>query len=247
MASGHWAVMWLLSSALSGCVTQPPAQMPAPVEATGREPTCPSCEGETREIARLRQDLASRETELRELRANQREQVKVLQESTRQVTRAKVKLRRLATQADAASYIAEVEVALESLRSSLGANSTIPLLVLAEDLLESTSAPFAQGDYGAAMDRAEQAEQLIALVAQYQVRPRSRQRVPGEVPLQMAIPLKLTLDSNLRRRPLRRAPVVGVLKKDTPLVAYAYKGSWMQVETADGRSGWVDQMRLGAR
>jgi len=57
----------------------------------------------------------------------------------------------------------------------------------------------------------------------------------------------VTTDSNLRRQPLGKARVVGVLKKDSPLVAYAYKGSWMQVESEDGASGWVDQRRLGAR
>ena len=239
-------MVWLLSSALSGCVTPPPTP-PMPLETTVRKPTCPSCEEQTREIARLRQDLANREAERRDLRSNQRDQVKVLQESTREVTRAKVKLRRLASQADAASYVAEVEVAMELLRSSLGATSTVPLMVLAQRILESTAAPFAQGDYGVAMERAAQAEQLIALVARYQVRPTSRSPVPGEVPLQVAIPLKVTTDSNLRRQPLGKARVVGVLKKDSPLVAYAYKGSWMQVESEDGASGWVDQRRLGAR
>ena len=233
IAPGLRAVVWLLSSALSGCVTPPP--------------TCPSCEEQTREIAQLRQDLGNREAELRNLRSNQREQVKVLQESTREVTRAKVKLRRLATQADAASYIAEVEVAMESLRSSLGATSTPPLMMLAQSVLDSTPAPFAQGDYGVAMDRAAQAEQLIAVVADNQVRPGPRPRVRGEVLLQVAISLKVTVDSKLRRQPVSRGPVVGVLKKDSTLVAYSYKGSWLKVETEDGRSGWVDQTRLGAR
>lgn len=218
-----------------------------PLEAAIREPACPSCEEQTRAIVRLRQDLANRDAELRELRSSQRNQVKVLQESTQEVARAKVKLRRLATQADAASYIAEVEVAMESLRSSLGAKSDVQLMVLAQGLLESTAPPFAHGDYGEAMDRAAQAEELIALVAHYQSRPGSRPRVPGEVPLQVAIPLKVTVDSNLRRQPLAKAPVVRVLKKDSLLVAHAYKGSWMHVETEDGRSGWVDQTRLGAR
>jgi hypothetical protein len=216
-----------------------------PLEAT--VPACPSCEEQTRAIARLRQDLANRDAELRELRSSQRDQVKVLQESTREVTRAKVKLRRLATQADAASYIAEVEVAMESLRSSLGATSNVQLMVLAQGILDSTAAPFAQADYGEAMDRAAQAEQLVALVAHYQARPGSRPRVPGEVPFQMAIPLKATVDSNLRRQPHGKAPIVRVLKKDSLVIAHAYKGSWMQVETEDGRSGWVDQTRLGAR
>jgi hypothetical protein len=244
-------VLGLLSAALSGCVT-PPAELPpttmaAPLEAPDRAPTCPSCEEQSREIARLRQDLANRETELRDLRSTQREQVKVLQESTREVARAQVKLRRLATQADAASYIAEVEVAMASLRSSLSPTSTVPLVVIAQGILESTAAPFAQGDYSEAMDRAAQAGELIALVAHYQARPGSPKRVPGEVPLQVAIPLKATTDSKLRRQPLANAPVVIVLKKDSPLVAHAYKGRWMQVETEDGRSGWLDQMHLGAR
>ncbi len=221
--------------------------MPPPIEATIRERTCPSCDEQTREIARLRQDLANREAELRDLRSTQRDQVKVLQESTREVTRARVKLRRLATQVDAASYIAEVEVAMESLRSSLGATSTVPLMAVAQGILESTAAPFAQGDYGAAMDRAAQAEQLIALMADNRVRRGSPPRVPREVRLQVAIPLKVIVDSTLRRQPLGKAPVVGLLKKDSPLVAHAYKGSWMQVETEDGRLGWISQERLGAQ
>jgi hypothetical protein len=244
MATGLRAAAWLLSSTLIGCVTPPPS---VPLEVTVREPTCPSCEEQTREIAQLRQDLASREAELRDLRSNQRDQVRVLQDSTREVTRAKVKLRRLATQADAASYIAEVEVAMESLRSSLGATSTVPLMMLAQGILDSTAAPFTLGDYGVAMDRAAQAEQLIAVVADNRVRPRQRRRVLGEVLLQVAIPLKVTVDSKLRRQPFGRAPVVGVLKKDSALVAYSYKGSWLKVETEDGRSGWVGQTNLGAQ
>jgi SH3-like domain-containing protein len=97
------------------------------------------------------------------------------------------------------------------------------------------------------MERATQAEQLIALVADNQVRPGSPPRVPREVPLQVAIPLKVIVDSKLRRKPTGNAPVVAVLKKDSPLVAHAYKGNWMQVETEDGRLGWIDQLRLGPR
>ncbi len=253
IASGCWGVVWLLCSALSGCVTPPPAVPPpelppmiVPLESAVREPTCPSCQEQTGETARLRQDVANRDAELRGLRSNQRDQVRLLRESAQEITRAKVRLRRLATQADAVSYIAEVEVAMESLRSPRGAAATVPLLVLAQDILESTAAPFAQGDYGVTMDRAAQAEQLIALVAHYQVRPGSRPRVLGEVPLQVAIPLKVTSDSSLRRQPRGKAPLVGTLKKDTRLVAHAYRGRWMLVKTEDGRAGWVNQIRLGA-
>ena len=220
--------------------------MIAPLETPVRGLACPSCEEQAREIARLRQDVANRGAEVRDLRSNQRDQVKVLRESAQEVTRAKVRLRRLATQADAASYVAEVEVAMESLRAARGSATAIPLVMLAQDILESTAVPFAQGDYGVTIERAAQAEQLIALAAHYQVRPRSRPRVPGEVPLQVAIPLQVTIGSSLRRQPRARAPLVGALKKDTRLVAHAYRGRWMLVRTEDGRAGWVNQTRLKA-
>lgn len=208
---------------------------------------CPVCVDQAQEVARLRQDLASRETEIRELRSSQRDQVKAVQESTREVTRAKAKMRRLATQADAASYIAEVEVALAALRASLPASPPAPLVTLAQSLLDSTATPFGKGDYGAAMDRAAQAEQVIAVVADSQVPPTQRARVPGEVLLQVTIPLRLVAEGGLRREPQPKAPVVAKLPKDSPLVAHAYKGSWMLVTTEDGRSGWVAQGQLGAR
>ena len=188
IAAGLRAVAWLVGLAMSGCASPP-------------QPACPSCDEHNREIAWLRRELAGREAELRDLRTNQREQVKVIQESTREVTRAKVKLRRLATQAEAASYIAEVEVALESLRASRNAAATSPLLELAQAMITSTAAPFAQGDYGAAMDRAAQAEQLIAVVADNQARSRSRRQVSGEVLLQVSIPLRVTVEGHLRRQP----------------------------------------------
>ena len=237
----------VLCLALCGCITPPPATSPAPVAAMVPESTCPSCDQQTREIARLRQELAGREAELRDLRSNQREQVIVIQESTREVTRAKVKLRRLATQAETASYIAEVEVALESLRASLGAGAVSPLLELARAMITSTAAPFAHADYGTAMERAAQAEQLIAAAADNRARSRSRPRPSGEVLLQVSIPLRVTVEGPLRREPRSTAPVASILKKDTPVVARAYTGSWMRVETGVGPSGWVEQVRLGAR
>ena len=250
------AVAWVLGLALGGCAT-PPSEPPAapapaataaaPVAVQVPAPACPSCDDQHREIARLRQDLAGREAELRDLRASQRDQVKVIQESTRETTRAKVKLRRLATQAEAASYIAEVEVALESARAMRGAAATPPLIELAEAMIAATSAPFAQGDFGAAMDRAAQAEQLLAVATDLQGRAKPRARASGEVLLQVPIPLRVTGETRLRRQPVRSAPVAAVLPKESPVVARAYQGSWLRVESDDGRSGWVEPSQLGAR
>ncbi|MEO8751528.1 MAG: SH3 domain-containing protein [Casimicrobiaceae bacterium] len=246
--SGRLVAAWLLGLALGGCATPPPAEPPAPVPAVVGPAVpvqaCPSCDEQSREIVRLRQDLATRDAEVRDLRSSQREQTRVLQESTREAARAKVKLRRLATQAEAASYIAEVEVALASLRQSLGTPAKVPMMELARGILESAAAPFAQGQYGTAMELAAQAEQLVAVVAEDQGRAGPRTRVPGQVPLRVAIALKVSADSNLRRQPLPKATVVGVLKKNSLLVARAYKSGWLLVESEDGRVGWVRQTQF---
>lgn len=243
-------VLLLLALAIGGCATAPPepppppAPLPVPVAPA---PACPSCDEQNREVARLRQELASREAELRDLRSAQREQVKSLQESAREARRAKVRLRRLATQADAASYLAEVEVALDAQRAAKPPPPRAPLLAIAQTYLDSAAAPFAQGDYGTAMDRAAQAEQLVAVAAAARQAEGARARAPGELLLQVAIPMTVTVDSNLRRQPLPTAPIVGVVTRDTPLVAQAWKGTWMRVQTEDGRAGWVGQAQLGAR
>ncbi len=184
----RWALAAALIFAASGCVTTPPVvtYARAPIAIQEKPPVaqspCAPCKEQIREVERLRQDLESRDVEVRELRSDQRVQVKVLQESRREVTRAKVKLRRLATRADAASYIAEVEVALESLRSSRGAASTLPQVAQAQRLLESTATPFAQGEYGVAMERAADAEQLIISAADNEVRRPTLARKKAKTP-----------------------------------------------------------------
>jgi hypothetical protein len=231
---------------LAGCAT--PAPEPPPVAApapAAPAPVCPTCDEQVREVARLRQELAARDAELRDLRAAQREQAKAVQETTREVTRAKTKARRLATQADAASYLAEVEVALSTLRA--GKPMAGPLPALAASFLDAAAGPFARGDYAAAMERAAQAEQVVALAAEGAAPTGARPRRPGEVPLQVALPLRATTDMHLRRQPRGGAAVLGVVKRDAPLVAQAYLRGWMRVETADGRRGWVADAQLASR
>jgi hypothetical protein len=246
IVGARWRMALLLATIIAGCATPPPVPAPAPPAEPAREPppppiVCPTCDDQNREIARLRHDLAGKDTEIRELRAQYRDQVKALQESARQAARAALKLHRLATQTDAASYLAEVEVALQTLRSSSDAGSRSSLVAVAEGMLQSAAAAFERGDYGAAMDRAAQAQQLITMLADHRLRPTSKAQVSAEVPFQVPIPLRVKVDSNLRRQPRGNARVQGILKASTPLLAYAYKGNWLRVKADDGRSGWLYQ------
>jgi len=97
------------------------------------------------------------------------------------------------------------------------------------------------------MDLAAQAEQLVTVVADDRARRASPARAAGETPFQVAIPLRTTVDGPLRRQPLPSAASLGVVAKDTPLLALARKGGWLRVETADGRAGWMDEKRVGVR
>ena len=240
-------VALLFAIIIAGCATAPPAPAPAPVPAPREEPVreplpipC-TCDEPNREITRLKHDLANKEAEIRDLRSQQREQTKALQESSRQAARATGKLHRLATQADAASYIAETEVALATLRSSPDAGSRTSPIAVAQEILQSAAAPFAGGDYSAAMDRTAQAAQLLAMLALNRSRSVSAARAASEVSFLVPIPLRVRIDSNLRRQPRGNAKVLGVLKESTPLIAHAYKDKWLRVKADDGRSGWIHQ------
>ncbi len=241
-----WVAAASLALMAGGCATTPPPPPPpppAPVVEPAPVLTCPTCDEQNREVTRLRQELAARDAELRDLRAQHRDQIKALQESNRRAVRAKVKLRRLASQANAASYMAEVEVALETLRSSPDAASRASLIALPQAMLESADIAFTQGDYGGAMDRAGQAEQMIAMLAEAPARVASA-HAPAEVPFEVAIPLRVKVDSRLRRQPRSNAPILGIVRQASPVVALAYKGHWVRIRVGDGRSGWIHQTLL---
>lgn len=234
---GAWpgAVPLLVSLAwlLPGCALLQPPPPPPPQ-------TTVACAEEEREIGRLQQALAEKDAEVRQLHAQQNVQAKVLEETAGEAARAEVKLRRLATQAGAASQLAEVEVALQGAHATHAERAGAQLMQ-AETILNAGSAAFAQGDYGAAVEFAAQARQVIDMVAGG----RATQAVV-EVPFQVPISLRTRSDSNLRAHPRRAAAIRTVLPQGTPVQAYAYRGDWLHVRTGDGLEGWVHASLLEA-
>lgn len=242
-----WWIAALLGLLAAGCAAPPPAPpAPEPVPLPHEEPPPPppppcTCDEPNREVARLRHELANKEVELRDLRAQHRDQLKALQESSRQAARAMVKVHRTASQAEAAAFIAEIEVLLQTKQAAPDAGSKASLIAVAEGMLQSATLSFKRGDYGAAMDCAAQAQQLLVMLSDRRVRLTSSAQRSAEVPFQVPIPLRLKTDSHLRREPRGNAKVVTVLKQSTTLNAIAYKGNWLHVEVNGGRQGWVYQ------
>ena len=216
----------LLAWTLSGCaLLQPPAPPPAPVV----------CDQQDREIVRLQQTLAEKDTEIQQLRAQQHVQAKVLKETTGEVARAEVKLRRLATQADAASQLAEVEVALQGPQAQAHPRRAAAQLAQAQHILDAGAASFAQGDYGAAVELAAQSQEIIDMVATVGPvgRTRGGRAVSGSRYAARAHRLQPACASGAHGNR------TGCVRQGAPVLADAYRGEWLRVRTEDGRAGWV--------
>lgn len=242
----RWAMIAMCALSLAGCaVRQPAPDIPSVAPAPAASPV--SCEEPQREIARLQQLLADKEAEISNLRAQQQEQGKLLKETTSQAARAEVKLRRFATEADAASLLAQVEVAMAKLRSTPGAERDAAQQGEAQRILDGASAAFAKGDYDASVDLATQARQFIDMLADHRNGSGADKRATSEVPFKAAIALRMKVDGNLRRQPRANAAVLGVLQKAAPVTARAYQGEWLQVQTEDGNLGWVLNSLVEAR
>ena len=174
---------------------------------------------------------------MQQLRAQQSVQAKALKEITVEVASAEVKLRRLATQADAASRLAEAEVALQGMETETQTPLRAVQIAEAQRLLDAGAESFAQGEYGAAVERAAESQAIIETLAG------GGRLVPGaraeETPLHTPLALRTRIDSNLRAQPGRTEPVLSLLRQGTALQAHAYRGEWLHVHADDGRAGWV--------
>jgi hypothetical protein len=138
--------------------------------------------GGTQEIGRLREQLAWKDAEISRLQAHREARVKELEETTVQAARAEVKLRRVASEAEVASQLAEAEVALQ-VRPDASAS---PLQGLARQLLDKALATFQRGEHSEAADLTAQARQLIDMQLANEATP-DRKAAP-ESSFKVAIP-----------------------------------------------------------
>lgn len=226
----RWTFVLLFGANMAGCALQSPT--PAPV----RIPD--SCMAEQSEIERLRQLLAEKDALIRNQQVHQQEQAKELQTTTSQATLAQVQLRRMATQTDAASALAEVEVAMETFKSDKNIVPQQTLQAQAQRLLDAANVAYAQDDYATAVDWAAQSREIIDMVQEQSTgKATGKHRVT--ITFQTPIPMRTRTDCNLRQLPRSNSTLLSVLKKDSTLMALAYNGDWLRVQTEDEREGWL--------
>lgn len=251
--------------ALTACsVIVPPKDEPpeAPVEEPVQEPVedPPTRVHSDEEYARLEaayrelEDRATkaelllleRDARIQELEGRLERQQRLIDETISEVVRAKAKLRSVESRAEAASQMAEAEIALKALADLPGGAQTGEYAQAAE-LLERGGREFEEENYGGAIYLTSQAKSIISLG---QLRIRNREQIQtqaGEVAFSVPLSLKLIRRGNVRKGPGLQYPVLATLEAGVVVTGYSYKGKWVQVKLEDGSRGWIYQSLLGGR
>ena len=217
---------------LTGCASKTPETTPAPKPVAARRPTLsPTAKTELdRRIARLELALMDKEAQVDDLQAR-------LDETRQEVVRAMAKLQTLATRAEAASGMAEAELALQPLK--VAAPQSSPEAAQAKRLLGQSSAEFGKENYGGALYLANQAK-AVATAGRGRLsgNERATER-PGETAFGLPIPLKAVSGGNVREGPGLGARVTYSVQPGDSLIGYSYADEWIRISDADGRGGWI--------
>ena len=190
-------------------------------------------------VSRLELRMLEKEAQVEELQAR-------LDDARREVVRAMAKLQTLATRAEAASGMAEAEIALQSLRGT-GGQQAVPELGQAAQLLQLSTAEFDKQNYGGALYLANQAKDAAA-AGQGRVASAERGSLRrGEVPFALPLRLQTTGRANVREGPGSGFTVLYTLEASAPLIGYSYLDQWVRITDEGGRAGWVYQSLVGRR
>lgn len=198
-------------------------------------------------VSKMHMQTLEKDSQIKRLEQRMNTQQKVLDEAIQEVVRAKAKLRSLESKAEAASNMAEAEIALKTLKVELGAGERDPDVVKAQELLKMSALEFSKENYGGALYLTSQAKSHIK-AGQMRMRGfKGISAVEGEVLFAEPLPLRVLTTSNLREAPDLESKVVTTLEKGTPVVGYSYKGEWVRVYTEEGNHGWIFQTLVGVR
>ncbi|MXS84863.1 SH3 domain-containing protein [Nitrosomonas sp. HPC101] len=193
------------------------------------------------EIVVLKQMIAERDELIRSLNARELDQAHALRETASEISRAQNKLYRLATQPEAASRIAEAEVAALALKQTELSESDAALQFLARRLLDAAMVAYEHKNYSSAMSYAAQSGEFIdAIINPARKNPGAQDAVI--LSFRTPVLLFVTQVGSLRTDPDSHSRVVGLLKKNTSLTATAYHGGWLHVQTEDNLSGWIQNL-----
>jgi hypothetical protein len=199
-------------------------------------------------VSKMHMQMLEKEAQIKKLEERQKTQQKVLDSAIQEVVRAKAKLASLESKAEAASNMAEAEIALRNLKGELGAGEKDPDVIKAKQLMKMSAMEFDKENYGGALYLTSQA---MSHIKAGQMRMRPLEKIPvikGEILFAEPLSLRVLKTSNLREAPDLKSKVITTLERGAPVVGYSYKGEWVQVHSEQGEiHGWIFQTLVGAR
>lgn len=229
----------LLATVLLSSACSSPQRKSAPVAA---QPS-PAVVRTVRETVTVRDTVAERRAARLEFRLFESEaQLEALQsrlnDTRDEVVRTMAKLRRAASRAEAASGMAEAEVALQSLKSSAGQRQ-LPEVSEATRLVQQSSVEFNKQNFGGALYLATQAK-TVAGSGRSRVDPGNRgASLPGETPFAVPVRLKVASRGNVRAGPGISFAVAFTVETGTVLTGHSHTDEWIKISDDGGRNGWI--------
>jgi uncharacterized coiled-coil protein SlyX len=211
-----------------GACAQSERQEPAPAPQTVVEPQIqvvrdPELE---RQVTRLEIQLMERDALIESLNTR-------LDQALQEVVGTMRKLRSLATRAEAASAMAEADVALQSIGRS-GRDS--PELKQAFRLMQQSSDEFKRSNFGGALYLAVQAKAMARLHGSGGGVGKLR---PGEVAFAAPVKLRANSRANVRAGPGTNFPVSFSTDSGSALSGLSHLGEWIRVTSEAGEEGWI--------
>jgi uncharacterized coiled-coil protein SlyX len=210
---------------LSGCACASPVrEEPSPaIEIRTQLVRDPELE---RQVTQLEIQLMERDARIERLNAQ-------LEQALKELVGTMGKLRSLATRAEAASAMAEADVALKSTRNS-SQNSTESKQ--AAWLMQQSAAEFQQKNFGGALYLANQARAAARLRGSGAGVDQPR---PGEVAFGAPVKLRARSNANVRSGPGMSFAVSYSADSGSALSGLSHVGEWIRVTNAAGNEGWI--------
>jgi len=234
----------LLAAALAACPAQAPDVTPRSARDTAGAgsatvpPRPPRDTALEQRVARLELRLLERDAQVEELQAR-------LDEARQEVVHAMAKLQTIASRAEAASAIAEAEIAVQALRAG-AASPPATDQAQATTLLQQGSAEFAKQNYGGALYLANQAKRVAGAGKSVGGEGHAPLHA-GELPFAVPVRLQAIARGNVREGPGGGYKVAFTVDAGAALTGYSYADQWVRIADETGRAGWIFVSLIGRR
>jgi len=240
LAFSFAASILLTACASTGSGPQPGVQGPAatppePIQAVRVDTVLVETEATAElegRLARLQLQLLEREAVISDLRRS-------LDAQRQEVVRNMAKLQSQASRAEAASGMAETELALQGLAGVADNAAGSEEYGRATDLLQQASTEFDRGNFGGALYLANEARVSATAGSERMRGFGSEGPHDGEIPFAVPVPLTTVQRSNVRGGPGLDHAVALTLDPGAALTGLSYTAEWVRVSWERGSEGWI--------